>query len=49
MENFDPQGSVVGGTMVYLRVKNHSMTPSLNKVFIGPVINIFFLYIYIQK
>lgn len=23
--------------MVYLKVKNHSMTPSENKIFIGPV------------
>lgn len=38
VENFDPMGSIVGGTMVYLKVKNHSMTPSENKVFIGPVI-----------
>lgn len=44
-ENFEAKGSINGGTLIYIKAKGHSNTPSMNSVKVGPVRK-FNLYIY---
>lgn len=37
--NDQAKGSINGGTMIFLRAKGHNVTPSKNKIFVGPVKN----------
>jgi hypothetical protein len=34
--DYEPRGSIVGGTNVYIRATGHNITPSKNSINIGP-------------
>jgi len=34
--NFSPEGSIFGGTLVYVRAQGHNIIPSKNHINIGP-------------
>lgn len=36
VDNYNPYGSIMGGTLVYLRASGHNRTPSKNTIYIGP-------------
>lgn len=49
--DYAPKGSIKGGTMIYLKAYGHNITPSKNRINVGPVnhLNISKFFIYLTK
>lgn len=44
--DYEPRGSIFGGTLIFIKAKGHSTTSSNNSIKVGPVKTILFCFFY---